>query len=59
MTIAVFSGVHIGRVGEPERCEDNHVHIASLPDLAGQKMKIILIRAEPKDQSPSEIPDNS
>src|SRR5207244_209685 len=31
------------------RCEDNHVYIASLLDLAAQKMKVILVRAEPRD----------
>jgi hypothetical protein len=47
--LSFFGGLAIGRVGKPERCEDNHVWIASLLDLAAQKMKIILVRAEPKD----------
>jgi hypothetical protein len=38
-----------GRVGLPERCEDNGLWIASLLDLAAQKMKVILTRAEGKD----------
>ena len=34
---------------EPDRCEDNGVSVASLLDLAAQKMKVILVRAESKD----------
>ena len=49
--VSFFGGLTIGRVGKPERCEDNHVYIASLLDLAVQKMKVILVRAEPKDYS--------
>jgi len=49
--VSFFGGLTFGRVGEPERCEDNHVYIASLLDLAAQKMKVILVRAEPKDYS--------
>ena len=47
--VSFFGGLTIGRVGQPERCEDNRVWIASLLDLAAQKMKVILVRAEPKD----------
>ncbi|MEO8427656.1 MAG: nucleotidyl transferase AbiEii/AbiGii toxin family protein [Verrucomicrobiota bacterium] len=47
--VSFFGGLTIGRVGEPERCENNQVYIASLLDLAAQKMKVILVRAEPKD----------
>jgi hypothetical protein len=47
--ISFFGGLTIGRVGRPDRCEDNHIWIASLLDLAAQKMKVILVRAEPKD----------
>ena len=47
--VSFFGGLTIGRVGQPDRCEDNHVWIASLLDLAAQKMKVILVRAEPKD----------
>jgi len=49
--VSFFGGLTIGRVGRPDRCEDNHVCIASLLDLAAQKMKVILVRAEPKDYS--------
>src|SRR5208282_6036224 len=47
--VSFFGGLAIGRVGQPDRCEDNHVCVASLLDLAAQKMKVILVRAEPKD----------
>jgi hypothetical protein len=47
--VSFFGGLAIGRVGQPDRCEDNRVWIASLLDLAAQKMKVILVRAEPKD----------
>ena len=47
--VSFFGGLTIGRVGKPERCEDNRVWIASLLDLAAQKMKVILVRAEPRD----------
>ena len=32
--VLFFGGLRIARVGKPERCEDNHVYIASLLDLA-------------------------
>ena len=44
-----FGGLAMGRVGRPDRCEDNRVRIASLLDLAAQKVKVILVRAEPRD----------
>jgi Nucleotidyl transferase AbiEii toxin, Type IV TA system len=47
--VSFFGGLTIGHVGPPDRCDDNHVCIASLLDLAAQKMKVILVRAEPKD----------
>lgn len=47
--VSFFGGLTFGRVGKPERCEDNRVWIASLLDLAAQKMKVILVRAEPRD----------
>ena len=49
--VSFFGGLTIGRVGKPDRCDDNHVSIASLLDLAAQKLKVILVRAEPKDYS--------
>jgi hypothetical protein len=47
--VSFFGSLTFGRVGLPERCEDNGLWIASLPDLAAQKMKVILTRAEAKD----------
>src|SRR5215210_2361805 len=47
--VSFFGSLSFGRVSEPERCEDNGVHIASLLDLAAQKMKVIFSRAEAKD----------
>ena len=47
--ISFFGGLSIDRVADPDRCEDNGVFIASLLDLAAQKMKVILARAEAKD----------
>ena len=47
--VSFFDGLTIGRVADPERCDDNGVFIASLLDLAAQKMKVILARAEAKD----------
>ncbi|HZS55042.1 MAG TPA: nucleotidyl transferase AbiEii/AbiGii toxin family protein [Bryobacteraceae bacterium] len=47
--VSFFGGLTIGRVMDPERCEDNGVLVASLLDLAAQKMKVILVRAESKD----------
>lgn len=44
-----FGGLHFGRVGEPDRCGDNGVVVASLLDLAAQKVKVIQVRAESKD----------
>src|SRR5687767_10264091 len=49
INVSFFGGLTLGRVGQPERCDDNQVQIASLLDLAAQKMKIILVRAEAKD----------
>jgi hypothetical protein len=47
--VSFFGSLSFGRVGLPERCDDNGLWIASLPDLAAQKMKVILTRAEAKD----------
>jgi hypothetical protein len=47
--VSFFGGLTFGRVGVPDRCEDNGLWIASLPDLAARKMKVILTRAEAKD----------
>jgi hypothetical protein len=47
--VSFFGSLSFGRIGLPERCEDNGLWIASLLDLAAQKMKVILMRAEAKD----------
>ena len=47
--VSFFGGPTIGRVADPERCDDNGVFIASLLDLAAQNIKVILARAEAKD----------
>ena len=47
--VSFFGSLSFGRVGVPERCEDNGLRVASLLDLAAQKMKVILTRAEAKD----------
>jgi hypothetical protein len=47
--VSFFGGLTIGRVKEPDRCEDNGVAVAWLLDLAAQKMRVILVRAESKD----------
>jgi hypothetical protein len=47
--VSFFGGLTIGRLVDPDRCEDNGVFIASLLDLAAQKMKLIPVRAEAKD----------
>jgi hypothetical protein len=47
--VSFFGGLTIGRIGKPERCDDNGLWIASLLDLAAQKMKVIVARAESRD----------
>lgn len=47
--VSFFGGLTFGRVESPEPCEGNGVRIASLLDLAAQKLKVVLARAEPKD----------
>ncbi len=47
--VSFFGGLSFGRVGAPDLCEDNGIYVASLLDLAAQKMKVILSRAEAKD----------
>jgi hypothetical protein len=47
--VSFFGALTFGRAGVPERCEDNGLWVASLLDLAAQKMKVILTRAEAKD----------
>ena len=47
--VSFFGGIQFGRVGDPELTEDGVLRIASLPDLAGTKIKALLQRVEAKD----------
>jgi hypothetical protein len=46
---SLFGNVGFGRVGEPQRTEDGILRVASLLDLAGTKVKVLLQRVEAKD----------
>jgi len=47
--VSFFGGLLLGRVGEISVCEDNGVRVASLLDLAAQKVRVVQVRAERKD----------
>lgn len=47
--ISMFGGIAFGRVGTPLVADDNEFPVASLDDLMGTKLKVILQRAEKKD----------
>jgi hypothetical protein len=47
--LSFFGGLKFGRVGEPVLTNDNVLQVASLYDLLGIKLKVILQRAELKD----------
>lgn len=47
--VSWFGGLRLGRVGEPSMCEDTNVRVASLLDLAAQKVRVVQVRAERKD----------
>lgn len=47
--ISFFGKLSLGRVGEVSVCEDTGVHVASLLDLAAQKVRVVQVRAETKD----------
>lgn len=47
--VSFFGGLRIGRVGKPSTCSDTGVRVASLLDLAAQKVRVIQVRAERKD----------
>ena len=49
MKISFFGGINFGRVGEPELTSDNVMQVASLKDLMGLKLSVILKRIEAKD----------
>lgn len=47
--VSFFGGLVLGRVGELSVSEDTGVRIASLLDLAAQKVRVVQVRAERKD----------
>jgi hypothetical protein len=47
--ISCFGSLHFGRVGDPQKTEDGVACIASLTDLLGHKLKVLLQRIESKD----------
>ena len=47
--VSVFGSITFGRVGEPEVTDDGLLVTASLLDLLGTKLKVMLQRAEAKD----------
>lgn len=47
--LSFFGGISIGRVGEPEATSDGVLYLASLMDLFGTKLKVLLQRIEQKD----------
>lgn len=47
--VSFFGGLSLGRVGEVSICEDSNVGVASLLDLAAQKIRVVQVRAERKD----------
>jgi hypothetical protein len=47
--VSFFGGLSLGRVGDLSVCEDNGVQVASMLDLAAQKVRVVQVRAERKD----------
>jgi hypothetical protein len=47
--VSLFGDITFGRVGQPERTDDNVIAVASLLDLLATKLKFILQRIEIKD----------
>ena len=47
--VSFFGGLSLGRVGEVSASEDTGVRVASLLDLAAQKVRVVQVRAERKD----------
>lgn len=47
--VSFFGGLSFGRVGEPDVCRENGLQVASLLDLAAQKLKVIQVRPAGKD----------
>lgn len=49
VNISFFGNIDVGRVGQPELTEDGIAVVASMIDLFGHKLKVILQRIESKD----------
>lgn len=49
MKVSFFGSLSLGRVGKVSVCEDNGVPVASWLDLAAQKVRVVQVRAERKD----------
>lgn len=47
--VSFFGAITFGRVGEPSTTDDDTIRVASLLDLAGTKIKVLLQRVEAKD----------
>lgn len=47
--VSFFGGIDTGRVGEPQRTDDGVVLVASLLDLFGAKLKVLLQRVAARD----------
>lgn len=47
--VSLFGGIDTGRVGEPQRTDDGVVLVASLLDLLGTKLKVLLQRVAARD----------
>jgi len=49
VNVSFFGALTLGRVGEVSVCPDTGVRVASLLDLAAQKVRVVQVRAEWKD----------
>ena len=47
--VSFFGGLRVGRVGEPVSTSGGELRLASLDDLLGHKLKVLLHRVEMKD----------
>ncbi len=47
--LSFFGGLILGRVDEADMCADTGVRVASLLDVAAQKVRVVQVRAERKD----------
>ena len=47
--VSFFGGIDTGRVGDPQRTDDGIVLVASLLDLFGMKLKVLLQRVAARD----------